>query len=225
MPSKPVWLDFSLPVHNGMPVYPGDPPVRIEHFLEHGRDGLQASVLSMSCHAGTHLDVPRHYLPQGPSVDMLDPGRFTGPAYIAAAVYNGRGEINLDALDLSGLVPGDSLLLATGWDQNRGQAAYYQNIPCFAPGAGACLVQLQIGFFGLDLPTVGEAGSEPAAMHQTLLSRDIVIIESLSGLVPLVGKRVQLFAFPLLLPGSDGSPVRACGYLLGSNCILVPDGL
>lgn len=214
MQRKTAWLDFSLSVHDDMPVYPGDPPVRIQRFLEHGRDGLQASQLSMSCHAGTHLDVPRHYLPAGTSVEELDPGRFTGPALIAAAQYNSRGEIDLEAVDLRGMVPGDSLLLATGWDQHRDQAAYYQDIPQFAPGSGARLVQRQIGFFGLDLPTVLESGPRPALMHEILLQHDVVIIESLAGLSSLTGKRVQLFAFPLLLPGSDGSPVRAVGYLL-----------
>ena len=51
-------------------------------------------------------------------------------------------------------------------------------------------------------------------MHEILLQYGVVIIESLAGLSSLAGKRVQLFAFPLLLPDSDGSPVRAVGYLL-----------
>jgi kynurenine formamidase len=139
-------MDFRLPVHDDMPVYPVTRRFEFNDVPGARADGLQASQLSMSCHAGTHLDVPRHYLPAGKSVDELDPGRFTGPALIAAAQYNSREKSTLEAVDLRGMVPGDSLLLATGWDQRRDLAAYYQDIPQFAPGSGARLVRVRSVF-------------------------------------------------------------------------------
>jgi len=37
----------------------------------------------------------------------------------------------------------------------------------------------------------------------------MIIIEGLANLAKLVGKRIYFCAVPLLIPGADGSPVRA----------------
>jgi len=48
--------------------------------------------------------------------------------------------------------------------------------------------------------------------HQILLSNDVYIIEGLTGLAPLVGKRVMFAALPLPIPGGSGCPVRAVAW-------------
>lgn len=210
------WYDFSLPVQNGMPVYPGDPAVQIQPFLTHAANQLQASQLAMSCHAGTHLDAPRHFLPAGASVDQLALDQLCGPALIVACPWQPGRLLDLSALDLAALRSGDALLLATGWDSRAGSALYYEELPQFAPGSTALLKRLGLRLFGLDLPTVIEASEPPqsAAMHLGLLSAGVVIVESLAGLLPLAGRRIEFQALPLRLTGCDGSPVRACGRLL-----------
>ena len=215
-PRDGCWLDLSLPIQTHMPVYPGDPLVQICRFLSHETDGIQASVLSMSCHAGTHIDAPRHFLKDGLSLEQLPVDRVAGTAYVAAAAWTVDGHIDLSAADFSKRKPEDGLLLATGWDRKAGFPAYYESIPQFEKGSSRTLIEAGVSFFGLDMPTVVELKNppDPAMMHRLLLGKGIVIIESLFGLTPLIGKRIQFFAFPLLIPGCEASPVRACGYLL-----------
>ncbi|WP_307623773.1 hypothetical protein [Streptomyces sp. V3I7] len=46
--------------------------------------------------------------------------------------------------------------------------------------------------------------------HRVLCGAGGVIAENLTGVVELIGAReVEVFLFPLHLPGSDGAPVRA----------------
>ncbi|NLM77529.1 MAG: cyclase family protein [Ruminococcaceae bacterium] len=210
------WIDLSLPIQAGMPVYPGDPPVSVRRFLTHGCNGVQASAISLSCHAGTHVDVPRHYLPKGAALESILLDQLTGPSLVVRACLTAEGLIDLASMDLSEQRAGDNLLLATGWDRLAGKPAYYQDIPRFAPGSTRFLLEKGIPILGLDLPTVEEAADPPDhdMMHQVLLEEGILIVECLCGLEKIIGRRVQFYAFPLLLPGCDGSPVRACARML-----------
>lgn len=54
------------------PVYPGDPAPRLEPVsrLELG-DECNLSVLYACLHNGTHLDAPRHFVPDGPGADQV----------------------------------------------------------------------------------------------------------------------------------------------------------
>ena len=57
-----IFVDVTLPISERLSVWPGDPPVHVARMV----DGLpMVSGLSMSVHAGTHIDAPAHFLPGG----------------------------------------------------------------------------------------------------------------------------------------------------------------
>ena len=72
------YIDLSHTIENGMPVYPTDKGVKLyqESFLE--KDGFNSSRLETGMHAGTHLDLPSHFLEQKITVDQLGVDRFIG---------------------------------------------------------------------------------------------------------------------------------------------------
>jgi arylformamidase len=74
-----VIVDLSVPIVSNMIVYPGDPVVSVDQVSEISQDGLQLSRISLGCHAGTHVDAPRHFLLNGGTVDELPIDRFFGP--------------------------------------------------------------------------------------------------------------------------------------------------
>jgi kynurenine formamidase len=45
-------------------------------------------------------------------------------------------------------------------------------------------------------------------IHRTLLGNDVLIVENLGDLSSLAGKRVQIWAFPLKITGSDAAHCR-----------------
>ena len=49
------------------------------------------SGLSMSCHAGTHVDAPAHFLAGGAGVDALPLDVLIGPAWVVR--FGGRGPL------------------------------------------------------------------------------------------------------------------------------------
>ncbi len=231
------WQDLSLSIHTDMPVYPGDPATLLHSFATFASGPYQASQLNISCHAGTHMDAPRHFLEDGISVEAIDLNRLVTEAWVTDARPDAAGLISLDRLDLSGYRTGDALILATGWEARAGQPRYYENIPVFNTGSAEWLENRGVKLLGLDLPTVAEFKSKnkvddktktgvqrehpelsmPAdqeGMHKALLGGGVIILESLVNLESLRGKRVQLIALPLKITGAEGSPVRACARII-----------
>ncbi len=219
------WYDLSVPLAASTDVFPGDPPFHSTPAATLARDGYRVQELTMGTHSGTHIDLPRHFLADGASVDALPPDRFAGPAVFAdvTGMIERHGVIDLPRLELPLLTPGDFLVIYTGWEHRRATTAFFTDLPPLTEESADWLAAHGVGLLGTDLPTVlaspdiggptaprtESEGGAAARMHRALLSRDILILEGLVGLHSLCGRRLTLFAFPLRLVGADGSPVRA----------------
>ncbi len=59
-------VDISVRLRERMPTYPGDPPFR-KAAARSRKDGdaAEVSLLTLSSHAGTHVDVPYHFIEGG----------------------------------------------------------------------------------------------------------------------------------------------------------------
>jgi kynurenine formamidase len=73
-------LDLTQPLFDGMPVFPGDPEVKIDqvHHLE--TEGWNLHTLFLTTHIGTHVNVPQHMVAGGMTLDDFDPAAFMGKA-------------------------------------------------------------------------------------------------------------------------------------------------
>lgn len=209
-------IDLSRPLLDGMPVYPGDPPVSVETVSRFPEAAWQLTRISLGCHSGTHVDAPRHFLPTGATLEKIALDRFCGPARLADLPPSADGCIDATTLTAADVRPGECLLIRTGWQPQPD--ADLSVCPAFRPGSGANLACLGIRLLALDLPTVAEAGEATGDMHRTLLASGIAIVEGLAGLDMLAaaaagGRAFEFFAVPLLIPGSEASPVRAFARL------------
>ena len=208
-------VDLTLPVTQGMPVYPGDPPVRVSEALTIAGDGASVHDVSLGTHTGTHIDVPSHMIDGADAVDSLSVlDACIGDACVLdCREYMSGGEITVDVLDCLRDFDGPCLrvLLATGWGERFASADYYDAYPGVSPALADGLVALGIRLVGVETPSLHtELGQE---VHLRLFRAGIVVIESLGNLCDLKGRRVWLSAAPLKLCGLDGSPVRACAVV------------
>ncbi len=169
-------------------VYPGDlaPSYRRVSDMEKGAV-CNITELSMNAHNGTHVDAPRHFVRDGISIEALDLGTLIGPCTGVAC----RGGITRDML-----LPhrGTERLLAKGdaWLTVEGAEALSE-----------CGVKL----FGLEHQSIA-GDNPPTDVHVAVLSKGIVAVEGLD-LSGVPEGRYFLFAAPMKLGGSDGSPCRA----------------
>lgn len=69
-------IDLSLPIADGMPVYPGDPEVKVKVAHTYECHTWELRQLSMGSHTGTHVDAPSHMHPGAATLDELPLERF-----------------------------------------------------------------------------------------------------------------------------------------------------
>jgi arylformamidase len=189
-----------------MPVYPGDPAVAFLSHSDFAGDGYRVTSLRLGTHAGTHLDAPSHFLPQGATVDQLPLAALAGPARIVDLTDLPAGR-PIPPARLGRVAEGERLLLRTDWCRRFGSSAYYEEFPSLAENSVRKLAECRITLLGLETPSLCAEHEADAAAHRLLLEAGVVIVEGLTGLAALP-PRVWLVALPLRLAGLDGSPCR-----------------
>ena len=209
-------VDLSVPLDDATPVYPGDPPVRLEPAATIARDGYNLLAVHMGSQSGTHCDAPYHFAADGPRVDELDLRLFFGPAVLVDV----RGLAPRTAMDVAYLgpldraEPGTIVVLHTGWSTHHGTPRYADH-PYL--GADACRALLDRGVrtIGLDTPNIDETpGDGGYPCHHMIAAAGGVIVENLTNLAAVDFPEPFLSVLPLRLTGADGAPVRAVALQL-----------
>jgi arylformamidase len=98
-------FDVSVPVRSGMPVYPGDPEVRLERVSA----SPAVSRLDFGVHTGTHVDAPVHFIEDGAGTEQLPLDVLIGPCEVVAGAGVAervlvKGAPRLDGAGAQGLV-------------------------------------------------------------------------------------------------------------------------
>ena len=169
-------------------------------------DDVNASALTMSVHAGTHLDAPLHFLPDGASIDALPLERFIGPALVHAVDAADRHitEAHVKAMPLDGA---KRVLFKTRNSQLLKKRDYDPNFVAFSVEAARALVARGVELVGLDYLSVAHA-DEQVPVHRAFLDHGVILLEGVD-LSEITPGRYKLICFPLRLRGLDGAPCRA----------------
>jgi arylformamidase len=76
-------FDISVPVMNGGVVYPGNPEIHIEAQQDMAKGGSSnVSLLSLGSHTGTHVDAPKHMIPNAAGIDEVPLDALIGRAIV-----------------------------------------------------------------------------------------------------------------------------------------------
>jgi kynurenine formamidase len=190
-----------------------------------GDSGSQGE-LWLDEHYGTHVDAPSHVLAGAPSVEAMDLSRLHGPAVV------------LDCRDRRGSAITAAVLAERGADVRPGDivlvcSAEPDPVPGVLPvvqthvtvDAARWLVEHRVAAVGVE--TLGlehvhdglhkhrywdPAVRDPWPAHRECLAHDVYVVEGLTGLAPLAGRRVRFSALPLPVTGGSGCPVRAVAW-------------
>jgi kynurenine formamidase len=178
-------------------------------------------------HFGTHVDAPLHTIRGAPSIDQVDLSRFFGEAYVADASGHTLEALGPEQFEaIAGDVREGDILLIHSLDRPGSLDAYIEQQTWVAPAGAQWLVDRGVksvgcetwgiehiydGYFLKDYYNP-ETPQPTWPTHQILLSNDVYIIEGLTGLGALKGKRVMFAALPLPIPGGSGCPVRAVAW-------------
>ena len=194
-------------------VYPGTPAPAFSSTRTIPTDGARETLLQVGSHTGTHMDAPRHILPDGSGLDQLPPSQFCGRAAVIDVSHLGAGGvITADFLrEQNGyLRSADYALFYTGWEKKWDTPAFLDEaFPILDNEAADYLVSCGLKGVGTDAISVDSLANKEFSAHHILLTGGLVIVENLC-LKKLVGRKdIMFFALPVKFKNADGAPVRA----------------
>ncbi len=202
-------IDISVPLHAGLPVWPGSSGVRISREMNiAGGDIANVSRMDIDVHAGTHIDAPLHFLDGADTTDDIDLHKFIGPCYVAD--FRGLQRITAADLERAGIPEGTQrLLLKTdNSDFWKDFAQPFRSDFCALTLDGAhWVVDRGMVLVGIDCHSI-QMYNDPYDTHVVLLERKVVIMESLN-LRDADPGAYELLCLPLRVRGLEGVPVRA----------------
>ena len=196
-------IDLTQPVIENMPVYPGDPSPKLEQLTSIQEDGFTDHRIEMAMHVGTHIDAPFHMIEGGKKITDFSIETFIGTGKLLDA--RGKKEIDGSVFEGVSVLPGDIVLVYTGWSNNFGKDNYFTDYPILTEDFARAAIAFGTKIVGIDTPSPDR---EPYAVHKLLLEKEILIIENLTNLDQLVGlEDFDLFALPAPWP-TDAAPIR-----------------
>jgi kynurenine formamidase len=220
---NPGWLELSHPLRADLARISYFPPARFERIMSIPKDPLNLTEMQMVCHFGTHVDAPRHFVPDGPAVHEIPLDRLYGPGVVWRIPCESYDVIEPATLERQQprLRPGDILLLDTGCADHFGTKLYEEHASV-SPAAAEWLVNRRIKLLGVDCATPDLAvHRRPVGfdwpVHRILLSRGVLIAEHLTNLHCLAGQRVEAMFLALSIEGADGAPARVIARKLSGR--------
>lgn len=201
------WVDVSLALSSGTPIWPGDTPLKITSVsrIRRGR-GCNLSSISMSAHTGTHIDAPLHFISKGRSIDRIPLEAFIGNATVIE--IQDPECITREELRRHRIKPGSRLLFKTLNSRKcRKQRHFVKNFVYIGTNAAEYLAFRRVRTVGIDYLSAGGYKKDSHEVHRILLKAGISIIEGLD-LSSVNPGTYHMICLPLNLIGAEGAPAR-----------------
>jgi len=202
-------FDITVPIRAGMPVYQGDPGVKIDSWSAFAKgDSSNVSILNFGAHTGTHVDAPAHFIEGARRIDALSLEVLIGPARVIR-VGDEVSEIGAEFVRSCDLQNVERVLFRT---RNSGfwNEGFRKDFTHLLPEAAQILVDQGVKLVGTDYLSIEKFQSGHHKTHLTLLSNSVVIVEGLN-LSAVAAGDYELICLPLKIGdgAGDGAPARA----------------
>jgi kynurenine formamidase len=188
-------------------------------------DNFESSIMTVACHAYTHVDAPKHFLPGAKHIAEMPIDQWIGEAAVVDLTHLGEnGEVSAaDLARKAGHVrAGDIVLLRTDWPRRVSvdDERFWRVAPWTGPSACQWLIERRVKAVGYDYPpdysvrtSIFEPGKpiarEDCTTHHAFFPAGITVVEYLTNLDQIGAERCRFLALPLRIDQADGSPVRA----------------
>ncbi len=202
--------DLSHEIHEETPPFPGEPAARLRQVARVEVEGWCNHRLELGMHLGTHLDGPAHMTPSPRCLSQIPIERLVGPA----ALLDARGEdpILPSAERIARIPTGGALLFRSDLDRLWGDPAYFERGPALCESWIEPLLAAGVKLIGMDWASPDRA---PYPIHTGLLSREVLILENLTGLHQLpLDRPFELWVLPLKVR-ADSAPARVVARVEG----------
>ncbi|MBB1485635.1 cyclase family protein [Oceanospirillum sediminis] len=210
-------IDLSMTIDEGMQTFAAHwhPFVEITQLGRHGIENRETRKITLGTHTGTHIDAPRHFIPDGKTVEQISMEQCVGYALVLDFSHlPDFHEISREELESSvGSNSVERVIFRFDWDKHLGTNKYYSDHPFLSESACEFLVEKGCKLIALDTPQPdnpknGRFSIKDAPNHKILLGSDILIVEYLINIKLIKSTITTLVVAPLKIASGDGAPVR-----------------
>jgi kynurenine formamidase len=219
-------IDLSYVFSTNMPTYLlGETPQR-EDYVTVENDGFYIQRWNFTEHAGTHVDIPAHFVVGAETVDNYAPELLISPAIVidisAKAAENADAALEVADIETwesaNGPIPaGAVVFLYSGWGSKwedpiafrNADADDVQHYPGFSPEAATFLVEERdIRGVGVDTLSLDPGNSTTFDVHVTILSAGKYGIEGVANLEAIKDRPATVFVGVPRWEAGSGGPAR-----------------
>jgi arylformamidase len=202
--------DITMDVEPGMLYWrDGKPPEVIAvHKMSEGAES-EVSRWLIGAHTGTHIDAPRHFIPDGLTVDQLPLETFVGPARVVDVSAQGDSPITAQTVRDAKLNGATRVLFKTSNSEKRmGKREFSSTWVGITSDGAQALVDQGVRLAGIDYVTIESADqTDKWPTHHILCGAGVVILEG-AKLRDMADGTYFLCCLPMRLKGSEAATTR-----------------
>jgi len=196
------FFDVSIPIREGMIVYPGNPIPSIRRYARIPKNVTNESVVTFGCHTGSHVDSSLHISNEGTGVEALPLDSFFGKCKVLDLTYV---EKEVHKQDLTGKEIGKRpILLIKTKNSLSGYMDFKKDFVHIKMDAAKYLVEIGVKTLGFDYLSVKKFGGDDD-VHELLIN-NLTLFEGLD-LSKVPEGEYTFLGLPLRM-NTDGAPAR-----------------
>jgi len=176
--------------------------------------GMAKRIFMMDEHTGTHVDVPFHFDPDGPTLDKVPIDRFIGEARLLDVSDRDpskevTGAMIEEAMSKEHVqIRTGEIVLVRTTKLPWGSPGYF-DFAALGKSAAEKFVALGVKSVGIDLNSADTMSDLSKPAHTILCQERIPIFENLVNLEKIGATSFEFFGLPVNMKGATDSPVRA----------------
>ncbi len=172
----PRFYDVSLPIYEGMVVYPGNPKPEFRTYASIPLEKTNESLICLGTHTGSHVDTTRHIRNDGEGTATLPLESFYGKCKVLD-LTSIETEIHKKDLEKYSINRGDIILTKT-MNSLRGYKKFRKDYVHFKKDAAEYLVRARIKTLGFDYFSVKKFEADDE-VHEILIE-NLTLFEGLN---------------------------------------------
>lgn len=202
-----MFYDLTAKISPDTVVFPGDPQYSTEKVssLEDGQN-FNLCHMHLGNHTGTHVDFPAHTIKGGKTSSDFPIEFLTGPGVIIKVPPTEKS-ITREFVSKQSIMRSDIVFFKTANSEKSKYGPFTDKYVYIEPDAAAELLDKGVKVVGIDYISVDSFADERLTVHNTLLSKEVLIVEGLE-LSEIPEGRYEIFIAPLNIPEMDGLPAR-----------------
>jgi len=211
MAVKSGWIDISYPLKKGMLHWPQDPvPPSVESnsMKLEGEGTITMSQMTINTHHGTHIDAPRHFFPDGTTIDEMPLDAIMGPARVIE--IRDTVSIKPEELEAHNIQPGERILFKTVNSSYYQKEKFVEDFVYISTEGAHYLKDKKVSVVGIDYLAVGSFRDRAnlIEVHKVLVGNGIWIIEAIN-LSAVKAGRYEIICLPIKIQHGDAAQARA----------------